>query len=159
VSSRHRVIAALLPFVLGACGSLPWPGALEVGLGSGMIGGAGWSAAVYESRQEGACIRVQFEGASPQDVCRGAGGRPFGANILSDPRGTGYVVIVELLNSTMTKGSLTFDLRPGIPVAIVDAAGLGRYAVAAVEGEARPLQLVLDDAPGRVQETIGMPRR
>jgi hypothetical protein len=159
MTSGHGAIAVLLPVVLAACGSLPWPGAPEVELGAGRIGGAAWQAAVYESSQEGACIRVQFEGAPQQGVCRGAGGGPLGSNILSDPRGTGYVVIVELLDSTMTKGSLTFDLRPGIPVTIVDAADLGRYAVAAVEGDVWPIQLVLNDASGEERALTGMPGR
>ena len=145
--------AVVLPLVLGACDALPWPGGGEVPLGSGTIGSASWSAVAVRSAEDGPCVMVRFEGQGDQSVCRGFAGGPLGVNVITVPGGGGAVVIVEVMEPTMVKGSITFADRPGSPVDVVDGGILGRYALGSYVGDERPLELLLRDETGRSRET------
>jgi hypothetical protein len=152
--------AAVLPLIAGllvaACSAIQLPQGVEVPLGAGTAGDTAWTAVAYESTQDGACVEVRWQGAGGQAMCRGRNGGPIGANVVTMPGGGGSVVIVELLNGAMVKGSITFALRPGIPVDIVEAGSIGRFAITAVDGADTPLQLVLRDAAGTSIETHGL---
>ena len=89
-------------------------------------------------------------------MCPGDAGS-FGINLFEDPNGNGTILVAQVDDETMVEGDVTFDLRPGAPVRIIDVGQYGRLAVAAIEGDQQPLSVVLRNADGTSTQTIDVP--
>jgi len=145
---------ALLVMALLAAGCGPWRSTPSVTLASGQLGDSSWSL-VLEDADDGVCLEVVFP-PEASGVCPGEG-RSFGINVFDDPGGNGSILIAQVDDRTMVEGDVTFDLRPGAPVRIVDMGQYGRVAVATIEGDQQPLRVVLRNADGTRTRTLDVP--